>query len=83
MQSATYLREVIEEMDQEQFVCPRCEEVFEEIFFGPCPDCVAQLRHEQVWSEPEGWDWDEWAISRAGKFEPPMHVQPNAVALKD
>lgn len=83
MQSATYLLEALDEMSEEEYVCPRCDSSFSEIFFGPCSDCVAQLRHEQQWTEPEGWDWEEWAASRSGKFEPPMHVQPNAVALKD
>lgn len=83
MEPATYLREAVEAMVEEEYTCPRCESSFQGTFSGPCPDCVAQLLREQVWVEPDGWDWEAWSAERSGKFEPAMHVQPNAVALKD
>lgn len=83
MEPATYLRAALEALDPEEFECPRCGNTYNGIFRGPCPPCVASLREEQVWVEPDGWDWAEWVSENSGEFIPLMNVQPNAVALKD
>lgn len=54
--------------------CPRCAEVLDERFYGPCGSCRDALRA---------------AFRREGRavevaeYEPKMNVLPNAVALKD
>ncbi len=56
------------------FACPRCGDVVEGRFYGPCEACRTQLRRT-VGSAVR-------AVERTG-YEPVMHVTPNAVALKD
>lgn len=60
--------------DLEAFPCPRCEKVMSAASYGPCPECVAQLKASQ---RTEGGD------QAAAAYEPKMNVTPNAVALKD
>jgi len=57
-----------------QLTCPRCRQVVDERFYGPCTECRAALRAAVAGQARE--------VERAA-FEPAMHVTPNAVALKD
>jgi len=54
--------------------CPRCHGPLVDRYYGPCPECRAQLRARFA---PVARDVD------AGRFEPAMHVTPNAVATKE
>ncbi len=57
------------------FVCPRCGlPAAQERFYGPCSACRGDL------SARQGGPRQEAASVR---FEPKMHVTPNAVATKD
>lgn len=56
------------------FACPRCRAEVAERFYGPCATCRAGLR-AAVTAEAKDVE--------AERFEPAMHVTPNAVALKD
>ena len=60
--------------DLSAFPCPRCTTVISAESYGPCPDCIAELKAAQ---RTEGGD------ARAAAYEPKMNVTPNAVALKD
>jgi predicted RNA-binding Zn-ribbon protein involved in translation (DUF1610 family) len=55
------------------FDCPRCGADVSERFYGPCGPCRSQLASL-------GGDHREVDVAR---FEPRMHVTPNAVATKD
>lgn len=54
--------------------CPRCGREAEQPFYGPCPECRAELRAKLG---TEGRDVE------AETYEPKMNVTPNAVALRD
>lgn len=55
--------------------CPRCgTSIVEERFYGPCPNCRADLRAKFL---GEGRDVE------VAEYVPKMNVTPNAVALKD
>lgn len=54
--------------------CPRCRRTVEQQFYGPCGDCLAELRSAY---QADVRDAVEVA------YEPKMNVTPNAVALKD
>lgn len=54
--------------------CPRCGAEADERFYGPCASCRAQLRASQGGEE---------RVVEAERFEPAMHVTPNAVATKE
>jgi len=54
--------------------CPRCSADVEQRFYGPCPNCVDQLRTALA---------GERTDVVAPEYEPKMNVTPNAVALKD
>ncbi|MHB1929916.1 MAG: hypothetical protein ACYDEN_13125 [Acidimicrobiales bacterium] len=54
--------------------CPRCRREAEERFYGPCTACREELRATQGGGE---------RAIEAERFEPPMHVTPNAVATKE
>lgn len=56
------------------FACPRCRSSVVEAFYGPCRQCRDDLRGAQAGEARE---------VTAERFEPTMHVTPNAVALKD
>lgn len=56
------------------FACPRCHAAVAEVFYGPCRTCRHDLRGTQAVEARE---------VAAERFEPTMHVTPNAVALKD
>jgi hypothetical protein len=56
------------------FTCPRCRQAVEHRFYGPCPDCVQQLRSEMLGDSTD---------VVAPEYEPKMNVTPNAVALKE
>lgn len=58
----------------EPFACPRCTATVEERFYGPCTACRAELTATQGGAGRE---------VRAERFEPAMHVTPNAVAQKE
>ncbi|MST33308.1 hypothetical protein GHK86_11335 [Acidimicrobiaceae bacterium USS-CC1] len=58
----------------EPFSCPRCGETAEERFYGPCTACRAALGASQG---------GEGRQVEAERFEPRMHVTPNAVATKE
>ena len=60
----------------EAFACPRCGAEVTERFYGPCGHCRIELgglsggqRRDQA--------------ERPERFEPAMHVTPNAVATKE
>ena len=57
-----------------EFACPRCQAAVAEAFYGPCDTCRQDLRRDQAGEARE---------ITAERFEPAMHVTPNAVALKD
>ncbi|MDQ6837512.1 MAG: hypothetical protein M3137_04005 [Actinomycetota bacterium] len=57
------------------FDCPRCHTMVTEAFYGPCQTCRRHLREAQ--------SGDAREVLKAERFEPSMHVTPNAVALKD
>jgi len=59
---------------EQDFACPRCGRPVTLRFYGPCPDCVKQLRSEVA---------GEAAEVTAPDYEPKMNVTPNAVALKE
>jgi hypothetical protein len=54
--------------------CPRCGGDGRERFYGPCASCRAQLGSAQHGEARE-------LVTE--RFEPAMHVTPNAVALKE
>ncbi len=55
--------------------CPRCGGVLNADLYGPCANCVSELRADQRQAPGERVHDD--------LFEPAMHVTPNAVALKE
>lgn len=57
-----------------EFDCPRCSASVRTRFYGPCPDCRAQL------GALGGAPGAEVGTER---FEPRMHVVPNHVATKE
>jgi hypothetical protein len=56
------------------FDCPRCHQVTEARFYGPCPKCRGELRAAMGGEARD--------VERP-VYEPSMNVTPNAVALKD
>ena len=56
------------------FTCPRCSTETEARFYGPCPQCHAELRRVM------GSESREVEVAQ---YEPKMNVTPNAVATKD
>ncbi|MDQ6784443.1 MAG: hypothetical protein M3063_13580 [Actinomycetota bacterium] len=56
------------------FDCPRCHGAVAEPFYGPCQRCRNDLRGAQV---------GEAKDVATERFEPIVHVTPNAVALRD
>jgi hypothetical protein len=56
------------------FRCPRCGAAVTEPFYGPCRSCRAQLVTAFA---------GERRDIEVARFEPTMHVTPNAVATKD
>ena len=62
------------QFDLSSYPCPRCEKTMAADSYGPCQDCVAELKASQQ-SEATG--------EAAAAYEPKMNVTPNAVALKD
>lgn len=62
------------QFDLSSFPCPRCSAAMSAESYGPCPNCVTELKASQQ-NEASGGD--------AAAYEPKMNVTPNAVALKD
>ncbi|MEM8746878.1 MAG: hypothetical protein AAGF91_09265 [Actinomycetota bacterium] len=60
-------------METSTITCPRCGATAEEIYYGPCSICRADLRASM------GADAKDVTV----EYEPKMNVTPNAVALKD
>ena len=58
----------------ESLPCMRCGKEAPMRFRGPCPACTAELREKYR---------GEARVVAGAEYEPTMHVQPNAVALKD
>lgn len=56
------------------FTCPRCSTDVEQDFYGPCDDCLGELRRKYASNGRE---------VEVEEYEPKMNVTPNAVALKD
>ena len=56
------------------FDCPRCRRPTEADLYGPCPDCVTELRARFAGRARE---------VAATEYEPKVNVTPNAVALRD
>jgi hypothetical protein len=56
------------------FDCPRCGAGVTERFYGPCGSCRDDLVRNQGGAARD---------VEAARFEPRMHVTPNAVATKD
>ena len=56
------------------FDCPRCGAIAQEMFYGPCRNCVTTLRAGQQLAR---------ADLTAAAYEPKMNVTPNAVATKE
>ena len=57
-----------------EFECPRCSEVANETFYGPCEVCRDDLRQKFAL---KARDVD------GERYEPKMNVTPNAVATKE
>ncbi len=62
------------QFDLTSFACPRCEATMSAESYGPCANCVSDLKASQQ-REASG--------EAAAAYEPKMNVTPNAVALKD
>jgi hypothetical protein len=56
------------------FRCPRCGAEVTERFYGPCQPCRAQLVAALAGDRRD---------IEVARFEPAMHVTPNAVATKE
>ena len=56
------------------FDCPRCQRPTEAELYGPCSDCVTELRARYAGRARE---------VEAAEYEPKVNVTPNAVALRD
>jgi hypothetical protein len=56
------------------FRCPRCAATVTERFYGPCRPCRDQLVAALAGDRRD---------IEVARFEPAMHVTPNAVATKD
>jgi hypothetical protein len=54
--------------------CPRCHGSLDGPYYGPCPRCRTELRATMAGEARE---------VASTKFEPAMHVTPNAVATKE
>lgn len=61
-------------VDALRFTCPRCGVQACERFYGPCSACRTELRATLG---------GEARDVTAERFEPALHVTPNAVALKE
>jgi hypothetical protein len=62
------------QFDLNSYRCPRCQTTMAAESYGPCQNCVAELKATQR-GEATG--------EIAAAYEPKMNVTPNAVALKD
>ena len=62
------------QFDLTSYPCPRCEKTMAADSYGPCQNCVAELKATQQ---------NEATGDTAAAYEPKMNVTPNAVALKD
>ncbi len=62
------------QFDMSAFPCPRCGTTMSADTYGPCQECVGQLKASQQIQASE---------TAAAAYEPRMNVTPNAVALKD
>ena len=56
------------------FDCPRCRRPTDADLYGPCSDCVTELRARYAGRARE---------VEAAEYEPKVNVTPNAVALRD
>ena len=56
------------------FDCPRCRRPTEADLYGPCSDCVTELRARYAGRARE---------VEVAEYEPKVNVTPNAVALRD
>jgi hypothetical protein len=56
------------------FDCPRCKAPASERMYGPCSDCIEQLRETQGLGQKEVLVED---------YVPKMNVVPNAIASKE
>jgi hypothetical protein len=56
------------------FVCPRCTLPTSQRFYGPCDDCIDQLKATQSLNQQAAQTTD---------YVPKMNVTPNAVATKE
>ncbi len=54
--------------------CPRCGQVIDSAYYGPCPECRAALRVMFAGTKRE---------IEVADYEPKMNVTPNAVATKE
>jgi len=62
------------ELDPFEGACPRCGEIVQERFYGPCLRCRDELRASFT---------REGRVIELVAYEPKMNVTPNAVATKD
>ena len=56
------------------FTCPRCQLPASQRFYGPCDNCIDQLKVLQNLNKQQ---------AQATEYIPKMNVTPNAVATKD
>lgn len=63
------------------FDCPRCRAAHDSEFYGPCADCRVELCSYDADAADNGRH--EALATAPGRFEPTMHVTPNAAALKN
>lgn len=59
-----------------KIICPRCGYEANRRFYGPCWDCVDEMR----WGWSLNWEPEDIEVP---EYEPKMNVTPNAVALRD
>jgi hypothetical protein len=67
------MEEILAETDVD---CPRCGRSVRQQFYGPCAQCLGELRAAYR-AEPGEREVE------VVDYEPKMNVTPNAVALKD
>jgi hypothetical protein len=56
------------------FTCPRCQLPTSQRFYGPCDNCVEELKVTQNLNKQD---------AQTTEYIPKMNVTPNAVATKD
>ncbi len=64
----------MDQLDLDDFACPRCGRQASQAFYGPCLSCRQELVARFA---------GEARAIEVAEYEPKMNVTPNAVALKE